>query len=227
MKVLIIEDELKLSNQLKKGLEENQHRVDQAFDGIQGLKQSRQTDYDLIILDIIMPELSGLDVCKKIREDKSNHQPLILMLTALGTTEDVVDGLNAGADDYLPKPFRFKELLARINALSRRGKISETRERILSAADLELDTFSKEVSRGGRHIELTALEFKLLEYLLKNKNRVVSRMDILERVWEDNMQLTTNIVEVYISYLRNKVDRDQPVKLIKTVKGMGYAIKES
>lgn len=225
MKILLVEDEVKLSSVIKKGLEEHRYHVVPAYDGNSGLSLYKQEDYDLIILDIVMPGMSGLELCMQIKEMDKNYPP-ILMLTALGTTEDVVSGLNAGADDYLAKPFRFKELLARINALKRRGRVIKQPDKILVAGDLELNTKSKEVKRSEKIIELTALEFKLLEYLLRNKNRVVSKIDILEHVWEDNIDLTTNVVEVYINYLRNKVDRNYPEKLIKTIIGMGYAIKE-
>lgn len=225
MKILVIEDEPKLSSLIKKGLEEQQHTIVQAFDGNSGLSLYKQDDYDLIILDVVMPGISGLEFCRIIKSQGEDYPP-ILMLTALGMTEDVVAGLEAGADDYLIKPFRFKELLARINALDRRSRVVKKVDKILSAGDLELNTNSKEVRRSQNLIQLTALEYKLLEYLLLNKNRIVSKIDILESVWNDNVDLTTNVVEVYISYLRSKIDRDYPDKLIKTVVGMGYAVKD-
>ena len=225
MKILVIEDEPKLSSLIKKGLEEQQHTIVQAFDGNSGLSLYKQDDYDLIILDVVMPGISGLEFCRIIKSQGEDYLP-ILMLTALGMTEDVVAGLEAGADDYLIKPFRFKELLARINALDRRSRVVKKVDKILSAGDLELNTNSKEVRRSQNLIQLTALEYKLLEYLLLNKNRIVSKIDILESVWNDNVDLTTNVVEVYISYLRSKIDRDYPDKLIKTVVGMGYAVKD-
>ncbi|MCB0395958.1 MAG: response regulator transcription factor [Flavobacteriales bacterium] len=225
MKILLIEDEAKVSALLKKGLEEQGHDVKVAFDGNSGLALYRQSECDLIIMDIVMPGISGLELCRKIRESGNDYTP-ILMLTALGTTEDIVEGLNTGADDYLTKPFRFKELLARINALGRMHKKVKAPEKILTAGDLELHTALKEVRRAGIPVDLTALEYRLLEYLMINKNRVVSRIDILENVWHDNVDVTSNIVEVYISYLRNKIDKNHTPKLIRTIIGMGYAIKD-
>lgn len=225
MKILLIEDELKISSLVKKGLEEHGHVVTPVYDGKMGLRLYQQEEFDLIIMDIIMPGISGLDLCSEIKQSGGNYPP-ILMLTALGTTDDVVAGLNAGADDYLPKPFRFQELLARINALKRRGGVVNQTDEILKAGDLELNTKSREVSRAGSEIQLTALEFRLLEYLLRNKNRVLSKIDILENVWEDNIGHSTNVVEVYINYLRKKVDRDFSEKLIKTIVGMGYAVRD-
>lgn len=225
MKILLIEDEVKVSSLVKKGLEEHGHFVLQAYDGNTGLSLYKQNDCDLIILDVIMPGISGLELCKKIKDSSENYPP-ILMLTALGTTEDVVAGLDAGADDYLAKPFRFKELLARISALDRRSRVVKRPDKILTAGNLVLNTKSKSVSRSEQPIQLTALEYRLLEYLILNKNRVVSKIDILENVWEDNIDVTTNAVEVYISYLRNKIDRNHPNKLIKTIVGMGYALKD-
>jgi DNA-binding response OmpR family regulator len=194
----------------------------QAFDGVTGLKLAQQDEYDVIILDIIMPEMNGLEVCTRIREQQGNA-PVIIMLTASGTTDDIVEGLNSGADDYLLKPFKFRELLARLYALARR-KVNNAP--LLKAADLEMNTEAKGVSRKNKRIDLTAREFRLLEYLLRNKNKVVSRADILENVWDVNHDLGTNVVEVYINYVRKKIDNgfDQP--LIRTVIGMGYTIKE-
>jgi two-component system copper resistance phosphate regulon response regulator CusR len=166
--------------------------------------------------------MNGLEVCKRLRGEHGNQTPL-LMLTALGTTDDIVNGLTIGADDYLTKPFKFKELLARIQALTRRKTISKKQ---LTVADLVLNADAKEVHRAGKRIELTAREFRLLEYLLQHKNRVMSRTDILENVWEINHDLGTNVVDVYINYLRNKIDHDFTVPLIKTVIGMGYTIKD-
>ena len=173
-----------------------------------------------------MPGMNGIELCDELKNKYHIISP-ILMLTALGSTEDIVIGLETGADDYLTKPFKFKELLARINALSRRvDKNEKSTKSILQVKDLEMNLNSKEVYRNGKEIELTAGEFRLLEYLLINKNRVVSRTDILENVWEVDFDLGTNIIDVYISYLRNKIDRDCPLKIIKTVVGMGYMIKD-
>lgn len=222
MKVLVVEDEHGVSSFIKKGLEENGIQVVQAFDGITGLRLAQRNKFDVVILDIIMPEMNGLELCARIREDYGGDVS-ILMLTAAGTTEDIVEGLNNGADDYLVKPFKFRELLARVEALGRRNVRSA---RILKAGDLELNSDAKETKRKEKRIELTAREFRLLEYLLRNKNRVVSRMDILENVWDVNHDLGTNVVEVYINYLRKKIDYGFDNPLIKTVVGMGYTIRD-
>lgn len=222
MNVLVVEDEPGVSSFIKKGLEENGIQVTQAFDGITGLKMAQRNKFDVVILDIIMPEMNGLEVCARLRDEFGNDIS-ILMLTASGTTEDIVDGLNTGADDYLVKPFKFRELLARVEALSRRGIYAS---RILKVSDLELNSDRKETRRQNKRIELTAREFKLLEYLLRNRNKVVSRMDILENVWDVNHDLGTNVVDVYINYLRKKIDHGFSNPLIKTVVGMGYTIRD-
>lgn len=222
MKVLLIEDEQRVASFIRKGLEEQGIQVAQAFDGIIGLNMALSEEYDVVILDLVMPGMNGLEVCRKLRSEHGSQTPL-LMLTALGTTDDIVSGLTIGADDYLTKPFKFRELLARLHALTRR-KMAVSKQ--LTVADLTMNTDAKEVNRAGRKIELTAREFRLLEYLLKNKNRVVSRTDILENVWEINHDLGTNVVDVYINYLRNKINQDSSVALIKTVVGMGYTIKD-
>lgn len=226
MKILLIEDELSVSSFIKRGLEEQGNSVVQAFDGTTGLKLAFQDDYDVIILDIVMPGMNGVDVCDQLKNKSGITTPLI-MLTALGTTDDVVIGLEIGADDYLTKPFKFKELLARINALVRRGVGADNNgELVLKVADLTLNLKSKEVYRNNNEIVLTAREFKLLVYLLKSKNRVVSRTDILENVWEVDFDLGTNVIDVYINYLRKKIEHGFSTKIIKTVVGMGYVIKD-
>jgi DNA-binding response OmpR family regulator len=226
MKILLIEDELSVSSFIKRGLEEQGNSVVQAFDGTTGLKLAFQDEFDVIILDVVMPGMNGIEVCDQLKNKRGSDTP-ILMLTALGTTDDIVTGLETGADDYLTKPFKFKELLARINALVRRGKISdENGAFILKVQDLNMNLKSKEVYRDSTEIVLTAREFKLLEYLLKNKNRVVSRTDILENVWEVDFDLGTNVIDVYINYLRKKIEHGFSSKIIKTVIGMGYVIKE-
>jgi DNA-binding response OmpR family regulator len=222
VKVLLIEDEQHVAAFIRKGLEENGIQVQQAFDGTTGLTMALRDDYDVIVLDIVMPGMSGLELCSKLRNEYDNRIP-VLMLTALGTTDDIVEGLTMGADDYLPKPFKFRELLARVRALARRKTaIGKT----LSVDDLILDTEAKEVHRAGKRIELTAREFRLLEYLLINKNKVVSRTDILENVWDINHDLGTNVVDVYINYVRKKIDHGHTIPLVKTVVGMGYTIKD-
>jgi two-component system copper resistance phosphate regulon response regulator CusR len=223
MRVLIVEDEQGVSSFIRKGFEENGIQVTQAFDGITGLKTALRNKFDVVILDIIMPEMNGLEVCTRLREEYGSEIS-IMMLTAAGTTQDIVEGLNIGADDYLIKPFKFRELLARVQALARRKTQAP---RILCASDIRLNTDTKEVRRQENLISLTAREFRLLEYLLQNKNRVVSRIDILENVWDVNHDLGTNVVEVYINYLRKKIDHAFDNPLIKTVVGMGYTIKDN
>jgi DNA-binding response OmpR family regulator len=224
MKILVVEDEPSISNFIKKGLEENGFEVVQAFDAELGLRLISQKTFAVIILDLILPGLNGLEFCQKLRHEIHNPTP-ILMLTALSTTDDIVIGLETGADDYLPKPFKFKELLARVRALARRGDTSIRSLNLLSVADLELDLDKKTASRAGQEIRLTPKEFFLLEYLMRNKNRVVSRIDILEKVWDIQFDLGTNVVDVYMNYLRNKVDKPFGNKLIQTVVGMGYMLR--
>lgn len=225
MKILVIEDEQSVSSFIRKGLEEQGHEVTQAFDGTTGLRTAFQKQFNLIILDIVLPGMNGLEVCKKLREEGGDSVP-ILMLTALGATDDIVTGLDAGADDYLGKPFKFKELMARVRAISRRKNLSSTTKQ-LHVADLELNLDSKKVNRSSKPIKLTAREFSLLEYLIRNKGRVVSRVDILENVWEVNFDMGTNVIDVYVNYLRNKIDKNFSPKLIHTVVGMGYVLTES
>lgn len=226
MNILLIEDELSVSSFIKRGLEEQGNKVVQAFDGTTGLKLVKQNDYDIIILDVVMPGMNGIEVCDTLKNHYKISTP-VLMLTALGTTDDIVIGLETGADDYLSKPFKFKELLARIHALNRRATgVNSGKGNLLTVQDLKMNLNTKEVFRGDKEIRLTAREFKLLEYLLKNKNRVVSRIDILENVWEVEYDLGTNVIDVYINYLRKKIEHEFPTKIIKTVIGMGYVIKE-
>lgn len=223
MKILAIEDEPSVSSFIKKGLEEQGHEVTQAFDGVVGISLASQHQFNLIILDIILPGINGLDVCRKIRE--TNSTVPILMLTALSSSDDIVRGLDSGADDYLSKPFKFRELVARVRALGRRQQMGAFGPKLI-AADLEMDLDRKTVTRQGQKIKLTAREFNLLEYFIRNKERVVSRVDILENVWEVNFDLGTNVIDVYVNYLRNKVDKPFSTKLIQTVVGMGYVLKE-
>lgn len=223
MRVLLIEDDPKVASFIKRGLEEQAYEVEQAYDGVFGVKMALQNEYDLIILDIILPHMNGLEVCRKIRMHDTSVS--ILMLTALGTTDDKITGLDAGADDYLTKPFEFKELLARIRALSRRTIDTGSSEK-LTIADLEMDVAKKTVSRNGKLINLTAREFALLHYLLRNKEHVVSRVDIIEQVWETSFDTGSNVIDVYINFLRKKIDKDHDAKLIHTLVGMGYVLKE-
>ncbi len=223
MRILLVEDEPKVASFIKKGLEEQTYEVDQAYDGTYGVKLALQQDYDLVILDVILPNISGLDVCRQIRQH--NTSVSILMLTALGSTDDKIIGLDAGADDYLTKPFEFKELLARIRALTRRGTDLPASE-VLRLGDLEMDLTRKTVERAGNPISLTAREFSLLHYLMRNKGRVVSRVDITEQVWETSFDTGSNVIDVYINFLRKKIDKGHETKLIHTLVGMGYVLKE-
>ncbi|MCB0518053.1 MAG: response regulator transcription factor [Lewinellaceae bacterium] len=224
-KILVVEDEPSISNFIKKGLVENGYQVSQAFSAETGLQFLQNDSYAAIILDLILPGINGLEFCKKIRSDLRIHTP-VLMLTALTATDDVVAGLDAGADDYLAKPFEFKELMARIRALARRQGGVRAPVNKLQVADLEMDLDQKKVVRAGQEIRLTPKEFFLLEYLMRNKHRVVSRLDILENVWDIQFDLGTNVVDVYMNYLRNKVDKPFEQKLIQTMVGMGYVMRE-
>ena len=208
---------------IKKGLEEESFHVEVAFDGYTGKKLAIQETYDIIILDIILPQINGLELCRMLREEKIETP--ILMLSALGSTDNIVTGLKTGADDYLIKPFKFKELLARIDALIRRTQ-NRTINPIFNFAGLELNDFSKEVRRNGQLIKLTAREFSLLQYFFNNIGIVKSRTQILDSVWGNAYENNSNVVDVYVKYLRNKVDKDFSPKLIHTITGMGYIFKE-
>lgn len=223
-RVLVVEDEVNVSSFIRKGLEEDGYTVDVAFDGAMGLNLALTREYDIILLDVVLPQLNGLEICRKIRERHGYTVPVI-MLTALSTSDDIVNGLDIGADDYIPKPFRFKELLARVNSALRRKGTGIT-SKAYKFADLELDTETKTVTRCGKSIQLTSKEFRLLEYFLANPRKVLSRTSIFEQVWDANQDMGTNIVEVYIKYLRDKVDKDFDQKLIHTVIGMGYVLRE-
>lgn len=223
MNILLVEDEPKVADFIKKGLEEQSHSVTVCYDGMMGEKMAMENEYALMILDVILPYVNGLELCKRIRKSKPDVP--VIMLTALGTIQDKVSGFNSGADDYLVKPFHFEELLARINALNRRKSLA-TPGMNYGADDLELDSFKKTVRRGGKDIVLTAKEFGLLELLLVNKNRVMSRSQISESVWGIDFDRGTNAIDVYINYLRNKVDKGHNHKLIHTVIGMGYVLRD-
>lgn len=222
MRILVVEDEPKVAAFLKQGLEESGYEVLSAYDGPMGERLALKESVDLVMLDVVMPGKSGTDVCRAIRQGGATMP--ILMLTALGTTDDKVVGLDAGADDYLVKPFEFKELLARIRSLTRRGSaVHEAADR-LTYQDLELDLAKKEALRGGKRISLTAKEFALLEYLMRNPERVLSRAQISERVWDIDFDTGTNVVDAYIKLVRKKVDKDFEPKLIHTRVGMGYML---
>lgn len=227
MKILVIEDEQKVAAFIKSGLEEKAYNVDLAYDGYTGEKMALANDYHVILLDVIIPITNGIDLCNKIKQFKPNVP--ILMLTALGTTDDKLTGFEAGADDYLVKPFEFAELLARIKALSKRSQSTPQHSNapnILQVADLQLDLDKKMAIRGQKEISLTAKEFALLEYLMRNRGRVVSRADIAEKVWEVTFNTGTNVVEVYMNILRKKIDKDFPNKILHTRIGLGYILQE-
>lgn len=224
-RILVVEDDAKVLAFLKKGLETQQYAVETAEDGREGERRINAQRYDLVILDLNLPYVSGLELATRLRQ-RDPHVP-VLMLTALGTTADKLAGFDAGADDYLVKPFEFAELLARVRVLLKRGSAPPAGATpTLRAADLELDLAQKVARRNGQVIELTAREFRLLEYLLLNQNRVLSRLDIAEAVWDINFDTGTNVIDVYINYLRKKIDKDASIKLIHTVVGMGYVLKE-
>lgn len=225
-KILLIEDDERLSTVLGKGLEERGYQVQVASDGEMGLNLFENGDFDLIITDLILPKLNGIDLCKKIRE-KDSMLPL-LMLTALGTTDDKLEGFDAGADDYLVKPFDLRELLARIKTLLKRNhKSTDTEEKnLLQYADLEINTLTKKVSRSGISLQLTPKEYNLLEYLVKNPERLLSREEISREVWGIDFDTGTNIIDVYFNYLRKKVDKPFEEKLIHTRPGMGFILQK-
>lgn len=227
MNVLIVEDEPKVVSFLKKGLELQGITTDVAYDGNIALRKATSTEasFDAIIMDVNLPAMNGFDVCEKIRNQ--NIKTPILLLTALGTISDKVHGFDIGADDYLVKPFEFEELLARVKSIIKRSKAQPLLESVLRIADLEMDTNSKIVKRAGQTIELTAKEFFLLEYLLRNKGRVLSRVDIAEKIWDVTFDTGTNVIDLYIFYLRKKIDKDFSKKLIHTQVGMGYILKEN
>lgn len=228
-KILLVEDEVNVVSFIKKGLTEEDFEVSVALDGNSGVQMALSSDYDLIILDIMLPDKNGIEVCKELRNNQI--QVPILFLTALNTADNIALGLNSGADDYLAKPFKFIELVARIKALLRRasqgGNEAKVKENVYVVANLKVDDDSKTVERNGELISLTATEYRLLVTLLKNKGKVLSRVDLLESAWDINFNLATNVVDVYINYLRKKLDSAYEPKLIHTVIGMGYVLREA
>ncbi|MGG7033776.1 MAG: response regulator transcription factor [Flavobacterium sp.] len=223
MKLLIVEDEPNLLSIIRKGLSEKNNEVSVALDGTTALEMILNHNFDVVILDIMLPDINGIEICRRLRAAK-NFVP-ILLLTALGTTENIVTGLNSGADDYLVKPFKFSELEARIAALARRSSLEHKPNDLIQIEDLEIDSRAKSVKRNGELIQLTAKEFKLLHYLARNSESILSREKILDNVWDINFDMNTNVVDVYINYLRNKIDKPYQNKLIHTIKGLGYTIK--
>jgi two-component system copper resistance phosphate regulon response regulator CusR len=222
-KILIVEDELKVATFIKKGLQTQNFDAEIAETGNQGKRLFSENSFDLIILDVGLPDMSGLEVCEYIRA--KNTKIPILILTALGTVADKLSGFEVGTDDYMVKPFDFMELLVRVKALLKRTNEIEQPSEKLQEADLELDLKEKVARRDGKLVELTAKEFSLLEYLMINKGRVVSKVDIAEKVWDINFDTGTNFIEVYVNYLRNKIDKGFSNKLIHTIVGMGYMLK--
>lgn len=222
IKVLIIEDDQRVAELTRKALTSNSYLVDSAYEGEQGLSMALKNDYDLIITDVILPKMDGVTICKKIREQKQDLP--ILMLTALGTTDDKVEGFDSGADDYLVKPFEMRELLARIKVLLKRNKIQQSLPDKLIYAEIEMDTITKQVQRNNMPIHLTPKEYNLLEFMMRNPEKVLSKPEIAEKVWDTHFDTGTNFIDVYINYLRKKIDKNFEHKLIHTKQGMGFML---
>jgi two-component system OmpR family response regulator len=221
VRVLVVEDEVKMARAIRRGMEQEGYAVDTALDGDEGLHLVTENDYDAIVLDVMLPGVDGLEVCRRLRE-RGRWAP-VLMLTARDTVPDRIEGLDAGADDYLVKPFAFGELLARLRALIRRGAVE--RPAVLQVGDLALDPAGHSVTRAGRQVELSAREFALLEFLMRHPGEVVSRTAILEHVWDYNYDGFSNVVDVYVGYLRRKLEQPFGRTLIRTVRGVGYALE--
>jgi heavy metal response regulator len=223
MRLLLVEDDKRVAHFIKKGLKENHYAVDVVYDGAEGFYLATHEEYDLIILDIMLPKMEGIEILKGIRKQGINCP--VFFLTAKDKTKNIVEGLDAGADDYLAKPFSFNELLARIRALLRRDKSEKTTE--IEVANLKLNMISHEAFRGNQKIELTPKEYALLEYFVLNKGQVLTRTMISEHVWDYNFDTMTNVIDVHINHLRNKIDRNFTPQLIHTIKGVGYVLKEA
>jgi DNA-binding response OmpR family regulator len=223
MKILLIEDEPQLASVIQRDLSSEGHDVSVAMDGVTGLDMGTKMNFELIILDVMLPGINGIEVCRGLKA--TNQSAAILMLTALGTTENIVVGLDSGADDYMVKPFSLAELNARIRTLARRNTNNGQPLNLLQVGDLSINMSEKSVTRANKPVDLTATEYRLLEFLVKNKNHMLSRIEILEHVWSIDFNMGTNVVDVYINYLRKKIDKDFDVKLIHTVVGMGYILK--
>lgn len=222
MHILVVEDERRLANLVRRAFEEEGHVVDVSHDGADALEMARAGDYDLLVLDRMLPHMDGVEICRNLR--LQNNDVRILMLTARDAVEDRVQGLESGADDYLVKPFSFSELLARSKALGRR-QVQAQPEENLQVGDLVLDLRRHEATRAGKEIELTAKEFQLLEYLMRNAGNVLTRTQILDHVWGYNFDSFSNVVDIYVHYLRNKIDKDFPEPMIRTVRGVGYSLR--
>jgi DNA-binding response OmpR family regulator len=227
MKILLIEDESAVISLIERGLKEKGFEVSVAMDGNTGLQMVMSHDFSMVVLDIMLPGMNGIQVCQQMRANGISIP--VLMLTALGSTENIVTGLDSGADDYMVKPFKITELVARVNALSRRiiRNQATVEANILQISNLRLDTDAKIALRNDEVISLTSTEYKLLEFFMKNQSRVLSRMEILENVWDIDFNLGTNVVDVYVNYLRKKIDKNKEDKLIHTMIGMGYMMKET
>ncbi len=223
-KILLIEDDQRIAQTISKGLEEKGFFTQTAFDGKMGLRFALSGDFDLILLDLNLPLLNGYEVCAAVRE--KNNQVPIIMLTALGETVDKIEGFDKGADDYLVKPFDFRELLARINVFLRRKADTENQSNLLKVGDLQVNVEAKTVERDGKSIDLTPKEFSLLEFLIQHKGKVLSKSEIAESIWDQSAMQSLNVIEVYINFLRKKIDKDFSKKLIHTKSGMGYVLKE-
>jgi heavy metal response regulator len=221
MRILVVEDEKKVASFIKKGLEEEHYAVDTAPDGENGLYLAELNTYDLMVLDLMLPKINGLELLRRVRQ-KGNNVP-ILVLTAKDSVDDIVKGLDAGCDDYLTKPFAFSELLARIRALLRRERVEK--EPVLKVGDLTLAVTTHKVMREGKEIELTSKEYALLEYFMRNPDKVLTRTMISEHVWDYHFDSMTNVIDVYVNYLRKKIDKDFEPKLIHTMRGIGYMMK--
>ncbi|QKZ14926.1 response regulator transcription factor [Spirosoma sp. KUDC1026] len=223
MKILLVEDEVSLASFIRKGIESEGYEVDLAYDGLMGQRLADNNSYDVIVLDVNLPYINGFALCGYIKQ--ASPRQAVLLLTALDSLADKESGFDAGADDYLVKPFEFRELMLRIKALARRTNAFRGIKTVLRVADLVLDTEAHTVNRAGQLIELTAREYALLEYLMINKGKIVSRIDIAEKVWDLHFDTNTNVIEVYVNYLRKKIDKDFSQKLLHTVKGMGYVLR--
>lgn len=223
MRVLIVEDDLRVAELIQRGLEEQDFETTLAYDGLSGKKLALQHEFDLIITDIILPKMNGIDLCKELKDTQPDTP--IIMLTALGTTDDKVEGFDAGADDYLVKPFEMRELLVRIRALMNRYSRTINLGNVLKYADLEMNLHTKSVKRNEQEINLTPKEFNFLKYMLQNPERVLSRVEIAEKVWDTHFDTGTNFIDVYVNYLRRKIDKEFDTKLIHTKSGMGFILK--